>query len=190
MLPYKQKSPFSCRGKMKFIGSIITLKELKESYFTDYMTMFSPKVRTLLHVSDQNTEYDYLVHCLKQHKKQIHFFFCIFDNKNNQLIGAINIRSPYDSRGQLESWLHETYWGGGRYQEALKLISDAYFERSGVNQITAHVDVDNMRSYKAHKKFGFLDTGMINGPHGKQYVLCYYRPKLSTQREKFRLIAK
>jgi hypothetical protein len=36
---------------------------------------------------------------------------------------------------------------------------------------TANVDVENLRSYYALKKFGFIDSGIKNGPYGMQYKL-------------------
>ena len=160
---------------MQFKGEYITLKELSVDYFDDYIAMFSPLVKRLLHVTSDSCERTYLEHCLSEHRERRQFFFCIFDNQNNQLIGAIGLRLPQDSRGQLGSWINEKYWGNNRYQESLKLLTDAYFERSGVDVITANIYADNQRSYKAHKKFGFIDIATINGPHGKQYVLVYKR---------------
>ncbi len=163
---------------MEFRGELITLKELVEEYFDAYLKAFSEQVRRLLHVTDDECERSFLAHRLVQHKRREVFFFCIFDNEHNRLIGAIELRSPNDSRGQLGSWINEKYWGEGRYQEALELIVEAYFERTGVDVITAHVDVSNMRSYRALKKFGFIDVATIDGPSGKQYALVYKRPSI------------
>lgn len=160
---------------MQFRGKLVTLKELSPDYFDEYIKMFSPRVKQLLHVSSNACERDYLKHCLVEHEARRQFFFCIFDNQENKLIGAVTLRSPQDTLGQVGSWINEQYWGGGRYQEALKLLIDAYFERSGVPVITAHVYVDNVRSYKAHKNFGFMDYAMTDGAYGKQYVLIYKR---------------
>lgn len=160
---------------MEFKGQIITLKELTIDYFEMYLDMFSMKVRSLLHVADERCERSFLEHRLVQHCNREVFFFCIFENESNKLIGSIEVRSPNDSRGQLGSWINEKYWGGGRYQEALRLITQAYFERSCIDVITAHVDVSNMRSYRSLKKFGFIDVATIDGPYGKQYVLAYQR---------------
>jgi len=164
---------------MEFRGKAITLRELAEEYFDVYLGMFSESVRRLLHVSDDECERSFLAHRLAQHERREVFFFCIFDNEQNRLIGAIELRNPNDSRGQLGSWINEKYWGDGRYQEALKLITDAYFERTGVLVVTAHVDMGNMRSYRALKKFGFIDIATIDGHYGKQYVLAYKRSPLS-----------
>jgi len=165
---------------MEFRGELITLKELCEDYFDEYITMFSSKVRRILHVTDEGCERQFLYYRLMQHDRREVFFFCMFDNASQKLIGSIELRSPNDSRGQLGVWLNEAFWGGGRFLEALTLIVEAYFERSGIDVVTAHVDTSNIRSYKALKKFGFIDVATIDGPYGKQYALAYKRRRHSS----------
>lgn len=41
---------------------------------------------------------------------------------------------------------------------------------------TANVDAENLRSYYALKKFGFIDAGVKNGPYGLQYRLILLSP--------------
>lgn len=157
------------KGEIK--GRLVTLKPLKESFFTDYLKMFSPKVRELLHVVEQESELEYLQDRLEKQKEGKIFFYCVFENKENTLIGAIEIRNPQETDSQLYSWINEKYWGTGMYQEALSLVSEEYFEKTDEKYYNANVDVENMRSYKALKKHGFIDIGISKGPHGKQYKL-------------------
>lgn len=178
------------------VGEIVTLKILDKSYFQDYASMFSAKVKELLHVVHDESEIKYLDTRLENNS----FFYCIFLNTEKKLIGAIEIRDLSESDGQLYSWVNENYWGSGAYQEALYLISKKYFEdcdlenqgtgstsfsdkvniccdkSASKNNIkckyyTANVDIENLRSYYALKKFGFIDYGIKNGPYGTQYKL-------------------
>jgi len=158
-------------GEGKLRGKLVTLKPLHESFFPQYLKMFSPKVRDLLHVSSKDSEITYLEDRLKKQKKGETFFFCIFENKTNKLIGAIEIRNPKETDSQLYSWLNEKYWGTGIYQEALALLSKKYFTETDEKMYRAKVDISNLRSYKALKKHGFIDIGLKKGPHGKQYIL-------------------
>lgn len=150
-------------------GNLITLRLLTTHYFQEYLSMFSEQIRSILHVTDIAAEERYLYDQLDNMQKGYTLFFCIFDNKDNQLIGAIEIRN--NAQGQLYSWLNERYWGGGRYQEALKLSTAWYFLKTNAPFIIAHIDSTNKRSYHALRKFGCAHYGIRHGCYGKQYVL-------------------
>ena len=158
-------------GELK--GELVTLKLLEKSFFPQYLKMFSPKVREFLHISSHESEIEYLQDRIEKQKMGETFFYCIFDNKKNQLIGAIEIRNPQEASSQLYSWLNEKYWGTNRYQEALALLSEEYFDKTEENLYSANVYVENKRSYHALKKHGFIDIGVAKGPHGKQYKLIF-----------------
>lgn len=180
------------------VGKIVKLKPLTREYFDEYMSMFSETVKQFLHVQESNSEVKYLETRLEKNSL-FYCVFLNEQNKFSQansilaqdrqdragkLIGAIEIRDLTESDGQLYSWINENYWGSGAYQEALALISKKYFEicksepdRFSKNSdakcfyYTANVDVENLRSYFALKKFGFIDSGIKDGPYGKQYKL-------------------
>lgn len=153
------------------VGERVTLRVLHERYINDYLAMFSPQVQSLLRVHDKKTEHSYLQTCLTYLQQKLTLFYCIFDAQQPQLIGAIEIRHSNEHRGQLYNWLHEAYWGGGRYQEALTLISNEYFRVFNTCYFNAHVDITNERSYRALQKFGCAHAGFCNGAYGKQYKL-------------------
>jgi len=157
------------RGEIK--GNLVTLKPLKESYFGDYLVAFSPQVRELLHVVSGESEIVYLKDRLEKQEAGKTFFYCIFTNKENKLVGAIEIRSSQETGSQLYSWVNEKYWGTGLYQEALLLTSKKYFMDTDQELYRANVDVSNIRSYLALKKFGFVDCAFGKGPYGNQYKL-------------------
>jgi len=152
-------------------GDFVTLRELREDFFTDYLEAFSAQVRKLLHVSDISSELDYLKSRLAKQKIGTTMFFCVFDTQSDKLIGALEIRNQSETSNQLYSWLHEDYWGTGRYQEVLRLACQEYFKRINRPFLLAHVDVANKSSYFGLKKYGFADLGLKRGPHGKQYQL-------------------
>lgn len=151
-------------------GVRVTLRLLDIGYINDYIAMFSPRVQHMLHVRDSASECTYVHDCLVRVQQEQTLFYCVFDNHDGVLIGAVEIRHM-QSRGQLYGWIHENYWGGGRYQEALSLISREYFRYFKALFFNAHVDVANERSYHALKKFGCAHAGFCHGPHGKQYKL-------------------
>ncbi|MFC1842577.1 GNAT family N-acetyltransferase [Candidatus Dependentiae bacterium] len=164
-------------------GKLVTLKPLKKIYFKDYLKMFSPKVRELLHAYSGESELEYLEDRLEKQKMGKTFFYCIFlcgerktgddpeHSSGKTLVGAIEIRNPQETDSQLYSWVNENYWGTGVYQEALALVSKEYFSKTSEICYRANVDIDNPRSYYALKKHGFIDSGIKKGSHGKQYKL-------------------
>ncbi len=163
------------------IGKIITLKKLQEDQFIPFHDAFSSTVRKDLEFPETIT-LDYTIRHLKSEMKKDRerkiFHYCIFDNNDQKLVGGIQIRekNPKDP-GQFGCWLNEKYWGGGRIQEAMALISKSYFAQSDADHFTAHVRLWNQRSYRALKKFGFIDTGFYyeNG-EPTRYLLEYRRP--------------
>jgi hypothetical protein len=110
-------------GTDNLVGEIVTLKILDKSYFQGYMSMFSETVKKFLHVKHDESEIKYLETRLENKS----FFYCIFLNTENKLVGAIEIRDLSESDGQLYSWVNENYWGSGAYQEALAIISKKIF---------------------------------------------------------------
>lgn len=158
-------------SQKKINGKQVYVQELRESFFDDYISAFSSKVRKLLHVKWVSSEIEYLRVRIEKQKKGQTVFFCIFDKQSDLLIGAIEIRDSSETSSQLYSWIHEDFWGTGMYQEALNLASKEYFSRTNKKFFFANVDASNKRSYYALKKQGFLDIGTRSGPHGRQYQL-------------------
>lgn len=155
----------------ELVGRQVTLRLLHERYINNYFAMFSSQVQHMLHVQDVLSEQQYVHTSLTHLERNYTLFYCIFDNADNQLIGAIEIRTFNEDKGQLYNWLHENYWGGGRYQEALALISAEYFRVFDTHFFNAHVDVTNERSYRALQKFGCAHAGFYDGVYSKQYRL-------------------
>lgn len=168
------------------IGKIVTLKPLSESFFDEYHMAFSPVVRNALHlplVATRQQTHAFLASMLSLISQKGHLFFCIFDNQKNRLIGALEVRDPAFVNGQLGAWLNESYWGGGRYQEALNLALTAYFDYSKTTTVNVLVDVDNVRSVKAHQKYGFsiVEEFVVKDEASICYGLKVYRLVYSKQ---------
>ncbi len=151
----------------------VVLAPLQATFIEQYLQKFSPAVMAALHVKDKESERVYVQEALAKHQEGQTFFYCIFDEKTDELFGALEIRSPESSRGQLYTWLHEDCWGKSIFQQALYLAALDYFSKSGTLYFDATVDVENVRSYKALKKAGFADIGINEGPFDKQFVLIY-----------------
>jgi RimJ/RimL family protein N-acetyltransferase len=151
-----RSAPTEIRGKK------VILRKLKDSYFIDFHNMFSRDVRQNIEFSEY-TDLDYTIRILRydieQEKAGKKLIYCIFDAKENKLIGALEIREKNDDDpGQFGCWLNENYRGGGRIQEAIKLISNIYFRLTHEKSFIAHVRLWNTRSYKALLRAGFIDT--------------------------------
>lgn len=147
-------------------GKVVILRKLKESFFIDYHNMFSRDVRQNIEFPEY-IDLDYTIRYLKYEMnlnetgKQL--MYCIFDFKENKLIGTLEIREKNDKDpGQFGCWLNERYRGGGRIQEAIRLITNVYFRLyPDVPSFTAYVRTWNKRSYKALLNAGFVDTGKL-----------------------------
>lgn len=162
-------------------GKIVILRKLKEEFFVDYHNMFSQDVLRNLEWPE-NIDLDYTIqvlrHDLVAFSKGNQLMYCIFDAKDNRLIGEINIRNM-DSHGQFGCWINERYRGGGRIQEAVRLITDVFFRLTDEQSFIAHVRLWNQRSYKALLKAGFVDTKKFYYEDGKptRYLLEFRRKK-------------
>lgn len=163
-------------------GKTVTLKRLRPSYFKDYFKMFNypGTVKPLFYKDKVNFPEikRYLDNNLKREAANKTFLYMIFDNKDNKLIGSIEIRkyNPKDN-GQFGIWISPKYWGKGKAEEAFKLISNEYFKIKKADKFIAHVEMWNLRSYYALKKYGFK---LINTLHydnrPSRYLLEYYNP--------------
>ncbi len=162
-------------------GNIITLKKLREEHFIDWHNMYSNKVRELF-LSPKHMTLDMTIwqlrHLMASSDKGETLYYCIFDNKDDRLVGGIEIRENAPP-GDLGCWINENYWGGGRSKEAIKLISKAYFQLNPhKNSYEAHVYEWNKRSLKAMKKAGLVEVKMIPKSadyKDARYVLEYRR---------------
>lgn len=153
------------------MGPSITLRVLQHHFFDDYLSMFSPLIQQIIHVPDIQCERTYLEQRLEKMNLKKTFFFCIFNNDTQQLVGGLEIRDRAEHPGQLYSWINERFWGKGLYQEAIALLMSYYFSQVSAAYVTAHVDISNVRSFHALKKCGFANLGYYKGPYGLQYAL-------------------
>ena len=159
----------------EIVGKKITLRVLDSQYFQEYHTTFSPIVRKAIGLSDRTLDQtkEFLATRVVALKIGKTLFYCIFDNIDKKLIGAIEIREPGYPEGQLGTWINENYWGEGRYQEALDLIIKVYFKIKNVDKVNAYVETFNIRSLKAHQKYGFKIVREFETGQKKYYEIIY-----------------
>jgi RimJ/RimL family protein N-acetyltransferase len=140
------------------VGQIVTLKTLHEDHFQSYHDMLSSIIKEAIGIPKEQT-FEETERFLKKKLIEIAnntiLFYCVFDNKKNELIGAIELREPGFFNGQLGGWINENYWGGGRYQEALDLLIQKYFASTDQHVVNAYIKKRNTRSLNAHEKYGF-----------------------------------
>jgi len=139
-------------------GKIVTLKVLIADYFQSYHDMLSPIVREAVGIPKEQTFEEtekFLKETLAKISNNKTLFYCIFDNVENKLIGSIELREPGFFNGQLGCWVNENHWGNGRYQEALDLLLKEYFSCIDEHAVNVYIKKKNVRSLKAHEKYGF-----------------------------------
>lgn len=153
----------------------IALEILSHDHIDHYLSVFSRTVRDVLRVESVESERVYLKHVQQEPGT---YFFCIFTRDERALIGAIAIRDAQVYAGQLYCWLHERYWGSGYFQQALILAAQIYFANTDRAYFTARVDCTNMRSYRALKKAGFADIGLVRGAYCRQFELVLRRQRV------------
>ncbi|MBD3231777.1 GNAT family N-acetyltransferase [Candidatus Dependentiae bacterium] len=161
-------------------GKIVTLKRIKPEYFEDFRKILSPAVTGPLYFpAKPSFEWtkNFLEKTLRKEIAGELFFYLIFDNKDNKLIGFIDIRER-DKNGQFGVGIHENYWGKGRFKEAVKLITEQYFKIKNKPSFIAHVEIWNLRSFYALKSAGFtlFDFYYENG-NPTRYILKFNNPK-------------
>jgi len=144
--------------KSVILGDVVTLKQLSPEHFESYHTMFSPIVREAVGIPKEQTLEEtkkFLAKKVAEIQENKALFYCIFDNATNLLIGSIEMREPGFENGQLGCWINEYYWGHNRYQEALDLLLKEYFKKAGFDEVNVYIKQENIRSVKAHQKYGF-----------------------------------
>jgi RimJ/RimL family protein N-acetyltransferase len=144
---------------------------LNRAYIEPYLALFSPHIRTVLGVPSLEAERAYVeMHLALQLSGSTHFYVIMLPD-DLTLIGAIEIRDPHAYRGQLYCWISEHYWGTGYFTEAMHMVAQDYFSKTGALFFNALVACDNKRSYRALKKCGFVDSGYQINNGGNNYEL-------------------
>lgn len=182
---FKFSHPDNRPNKIK--GKTVTLKRLQPAYFKKYFKKINyPKILKPLYFPSKLTFHwikEYLDEEFDREKNDKTFLYLIFNNKNNELIGSIEIREPNpEDPGQFGCWLTPKYWNKGKLQEAFSLLSNAYFKlKPNVKKFNAHVEMWNLRSYYALKKCGFkLIKTLHFKNHPSRYLLEYYNKNLKS----------
>jgi len=153
-------------GCQKLMGRFVILESLSDHLIPSYFEQFSSLIKSLLHVQDEQSEYNYLQARIEQNA----FFYVIIKKDTEQLIGAMEIRDPGHA-SQLYCWINERYWGAGYFKESMQLLTDYYQKQTGYHALTACIDCTNVRSFYALKKIGFKKIGTRMGPFGNQHVI-------------------
>ncbi len=173
----------------EIIGEKVILKYPDLKYYKEYHEMLSSTVKTFLEFPQNLTEeeiYNFLEDEIEQVKQNKMVLYFIFDKKTNKFIGSIEIKEKNEENpGQVSFWINEQFWGGGRFQEALDLITTLYFKYTHAAKYDAHVRIWNKRSYYALKKYGFKDVGIYKekDPKENRYILEIENPFLKNKTE-------
>lgn len=161
----------------KIITQNYRILPLELQYFSSYLEQFSAAVCEPLRVKSIDAEREYLHVALEKQVKGETHFYLVVERQFDRVIGAVEIRDPEQSRGQLYTWLNERYWGTGIFQEVIREVAADYFTKTQARYFDATVEVNNVRSYRALKKAGFADLGIQEGAWGRYYVLVLRNKK-------------
>jgi len=94
------------------------------------------------------------------------FFFHVFRNPGERLIGAVNVMNIQRSASQsaqLGYWLGEGFSGQGHGRAAVKRVCHFCFRDLGLHRLEAAVRPDNERSIALLEALGFRPEGRARG---------------------------
>lgn len=116
------------------------------------------------------------------------FFFAIIDKITNEHIGNIKLGpvNTYHKRGDIGLLIgNKKYWGKGIGTEAIALISDFAFNNLNLDKIMAGCYANNIGSFKAFIKCGFVEEGLFKhhcisatGEKVDVFMLAKYNSKI------------
>lgn len=83
--------------------------------------------------------------------------------KDNAVLGCIDLMnfSPMHARGEVGVVLQNEYRGKGYAADALRLLIQYAFDFLNLNQLTAHVLVNNVESLRLFQSCGFVSCGIL-----------------------------
>ena len=87
----------------------------------------------------------------------------IAGKSDHRILGTIDITDfvPLHSRGEVGIAIHKDYRGQGYAADALKLLCEYAFDFLSLNQLYAHVAVDNEVCMKLFTSCGFIQCGLL-----------------------------
>jgi ribosomal-protein-alanine N-acetyltransferase len=97
-------------------------------------------------------------------KSENNYFFAIVDNESHTHVGNIKIGpvNTFHKRGDIGILVgNKNFWGKGVATEAISLISDFAFNNLNLDKVMAGCYSNNIGSYKAFIKCGFVEEGLF-----------------------------
>lgn len=92
------------------------------------------------------------------------YFFAIVDNETNKHIGNIKIGpiNSYHKRGDIGILIGDkNFWGKGVASDAIFLLAEFAFAKLNLDKVMAGCYANNIASYKAFIKCGFVEEGLF-----------------------------
>jgi len=102
----------------------------------------------------------------KQTVKDQGYFFHIFRQPGERLIGAVNVmrlQRSVSQSGQLGYWLGEGFSGQGHGRAAVERVCEFCYRDLGLHRLEAAVQADNERSIALLSGLGFQAEGIARG---------------------------
>ncbi len=106
---------------------------------------------------------DFIDMCIEDRKSMESFHCGIADKETDELIGMIGLNSINQThkRGELGYWVAKPFWGQGIITEAINLITSYCLEELQLERIYAHVQPENIGSWKVLEKAGYEREGLL-----------------------------
>lgn len=121
---------------------------------------------------------DFIEMCIEDRKSMSSLHFGIEHKKTKEIIGMIGLNSINNThlRGEMGYWVAKPFWGNGIMFEAINLLTDFCFQKMQLERIYAHVQPENIASWKVLEKAGYEREGLlkkflcINGTMRDHYI--------------------
>ncbi|HDL01204.1 MAG TPA: N-acetyltransferase [candidate division Zixibacteria bacterium] len=106
---------------------------------------------------------DFINMCIDDRKSMASLHYGIEHKETKEIIGMIDVNSINKThrRGELGYWLAKPFWGKGIMLEAINLLTDYCFQKMQLERIYAHVQPDNIGSWKLLEKARFEREGLL-----------------------------
>ncbi len=106
---------------------------------------------------------DFITMCIEDRKSMTSLHCGIENCETKEIIGMIGLNSinKIHFRGELGYWLAKPFWGQGIMLDAINILTSFCLNEMQLERIYAHVQPDNIGSWKVLEKAGFEREGLL-----------------------------
>jgi ribosomal-protein-serine acetyltransferase len=167
---------------------ILTIEDQEE--FFDLISRNRPRLEAFFSGTVSRTRTledtkDYVLEIVKKAEQKSYLPFVLIDNRDNSLIGFIDIKNVDWNipKGELGCFIDEAYANKGISTKAMKTFTDFCFKTYGFNKLFLRTHQTNYSAKKIAESCGFEVEGIIRRDHKTttgEFVDLIYYGKLSS----------